>query len=110
MEVRDPPCRRPEELANGALAGLDLQHDLHLVLTDWTGWTPVTEVLQRIGAEVQSVQISRLEGGFSARCRLRRISVDSARSLPNALIESGVATRASVEHLMLSRNAAGIVS
>lgn len=108
MEVRDPLCRKPEENAGGALAGLDLQHDLHLVLSDWTHWTPVTDVLQRLGAEVQSVQIARMEGGFSARCRLRRISVDAARSLPGALIDSGVAERASVEHLMLSKRAAGL--
>ena len=108
MEVRNPPCPKPEDTKLGGLAGLDLQHDLHVVLSDWTGWTPVTALLQGLGAEVQSLQLARLESGFSARCRLREISVDAARSIPGALIDSGVARHASVEHLMLSKHAAGV--
>lgn len=108
MEVRDPPCRTSNEPQTGGLAGLDLQHELHVVLSDWTGWTPVTALLQGLGAEVQSLQLARVESGFSARCRLRHISVDDARTIPGTLIDSGVARHASVEHLMLSKQAAGI--
>lgn len=108
MEVCDPFYRVGEEPALGGLAGLDLQHDLHLSVSDWTSWTSVTSLLHSLGAEVLSLQLGRMEGGFSLRCRLRRLSAEAARGLIGTLLDSGVADRASVEHLMLSKKAEGV--
>ncbi len=91
----------------GALAGLELQHDLYLTLTDWTAWREISNSLIELGADLQSLQISRQGEGFSARCRLKRLSSDAARALSGRLLDAGVAEQASVEHLMLAKPGAG---
>jgi hypothetical protein len=90
----------------GGLSGLELWHDLYVVLPNWFAWGAVAEALSCAGAELQSVQLLHQPGGFSGRCRLRNVSSEEARRLPALLIESGVARQASVEHLMLRAGAA----
>lgn len=87
----------------GALAGLELQHDLYLTLGDWTSWGEVSSRLIDAGADLQSLQISRQNEAFSVRCRLKGLSSEIARGLSAGLLDQGVAQCASVEHLMLAR-------
>lgn len=90
------------DLELGGLAGLELQHDIYLTLPDWRGWDDVSSALNAAGAEVQTVQISRQNEGFSVRCRFKRVSSEAARSLSGQLLDAGLARTASVEHLMLA--------
>ncbi len=103
--VRRPSAANDHDL--GALAGLDLQHDFYLTLTDWTVWDAVSNRLVESGAQLQSLQISRQGEGFSARCRLKSLSSEAARGLSGRLLDSGLAQQASVEHLMLARTGEG---
>jgi hypothetical protein len=91
----------------GGLAGLDLQHDLYLTLTDWTIWDVISDRLIEAGADLHSLQISRQGDAFSARCRLKRLSSEAARALTGRLLDAGLAQQASVEHLMLAKANAG---
>jgi hypothetical protein len=96
-------ARGVEEPQLGGLTGLELQHDLYLAIADVTIWSAVTDLVERAGAQLQSLQLQRQGDGFTARCRLKQLSADSARSLAGALLDSGLARQASVEHLMLAR-------
>lgn len=100
MEVRS-------EAQPNALAGLDQEHDLHLALADWASWASVTELLQGAGADVQSLQLARSGATFSVRCRLRQLTAERARELTDTLLDTGLAQRASVEHLVMAKRAAG---
>jgi hypothetical protein len=91
----------------GGLAGLDLQHDLYLTLTDWTVWDAISDRLIEAGADLHSLQISRQGDAFSARCRLKRLSSEAARALTGRLLDGGLVQQASVEHLMLAKANAG---
>lgn len=88
---------------DSAFAGLELQHDLHLMLGDWQSWNAVAERVGRAGADVATLHLSRLGDAYTARCRLKRISSDDARALSSALLDAGLVRGASVEHLMLAR-------
>ncbi|MGH6950769.1 MAG: hypothetical protein ACREH4_07840 [Vitreimonas sp.] len=107
MSVCEPDRRDSAGNERGAFAGLELQHDLYLTLTDWTAWEFVSSRLIELGADLQSLQISRQGDGFSARCRVKRLSSEAARDLSGGLLDAGVARQASVEHLMLAKPAAG---
>jgi hypothetical protein len=100
------PLPSDEDDALAGLAGLELWHDLYVVLPNWFAWGAVAEALSCAGAELQSVQLLRQPGGFSGRCRLRNVSSEEARRIPELLLASGVARQASVEHLMLRAEAA----
>ena len=102
MSICEPECCDGAKVEN-AFAGLELQHDLYLTLTDWTVWEHVSTRLIAIGADLQSLQISRQGDGFSARCRLKRLSSEAARGLSGGLLDAGLARQASVEHLMLAK-------
>ncbi|HYD86884.1 MAG TPA: hypothetical protein VEA80_05375 [Vitreimonas sp.] len=91
----------------GALAGLELQHDLYLTLGDWRSWSDISGRLVVAGAELQSLQISRQNEAFAVRCRLKGLSSEAARGLSGGLLDQGLASCCSVEHLMLSRAALG---
>lgn len=105
MEVHKAPCRPSE---GTALAGLALEHDLHLALGDWTSWEAVAELLHGAGAEVQSLHLSRQGGGFSVRCRLKCLSPEPAHAITGDFaLDVGPVHRASVEHLVLAKRAAG---
>lgn len=106
MSICEPKCREAAK-DEGAFAGLELQHDLYLTLTDWTVWEHVSTRLIALGADLQNLQISRQGDGFSARCRLKRLSSEAARGLSGGLLDAGLASQASVEHLMLAKPAAG---
>lgn len=93
------------DAALAGLSGLELWHDLYVVLPNWLAWGAVAEALSCAGAELQSVQLLRQPGGFAGRCRLRRVSSEDARRIADLLLESGVARNASVEHLMLRAEA-----
>jgi hypothetical protein len=90
-----------------ALAGLDLQHDLQLSLSDWRDWQKIATQLNETGAELSGLNIARQDGGFSARCRLRNLTSQAARAFAQALLGDGLASQASVEHLMLARRDVG---
>jgi len=109
MSVSEADCRKSatSELVGG-LAGLELQHDLYLSLPDWRVWEAISGRLTSIGAEVHSLQISKQGDGFTARCRLKRLSSEAARTFSDGLLDDGVAQRASVEHLMLAAGAAAL--
>lgn len=85
------------------LKGLELQHDVQISLRDWGDWAGVAAHVRELGADLHGLQLTRCTDGFSARCRLKDISSDAARGLVQTLLTSGVAERASVEHLMLAR-------
>lgn len=84
-----------------ALSGLELFHDVYLVLPSLASLSAVAEALNHAGAELQSVQLLRQGDSYSGRCRLRRVSAEDARGISLHLIETGVAQQSSVEHLML---------
>jgi hypothetical protein len=109
MNVREPVCQTDAGSGRdlGGLAGLDLQHDLYLTLTDWTVWDVISDRLIEAGADLHSLQISRQGDAFSARCRLKRLSSEAARALTGRLLDAGLAQQASVEHLMLAKASAG---
>ena len=109
MSVCEPVCQidAGSDQEVGALAGLDLQHDLYLTLTDWTVWDAISDRLIEAGAELHSLQISRQGDAFNARCRLKRLSSEAARALTGRLLDAGLAQQASVEHLMLAKSNAG---
>jgi hypothetical protein len=88
------------------LAGVELQHDLNLAIEKWTDWSAIAERVSALGAEVHALQLARADGGFSVRCRLKRVSADAARALTYSLLDEGVAVRGSVEHLVLTARAA----
>jgi hypothetical protein len=88
-----------------AFAGLELQHDLQLSVSDWRDWDAVALHVRGLGAELAGLNLSRQDAGFSLRCRLTNISSEAARGLSQALIAAGLAKQASVEHLMLARGA-----
>ncbi|HRE45900.1 MAG TPA: hypothetical protein PKY87_18290 [Terricaulis sp.] len=90
-----------------ALAGLELQHDLQLSLSDWRDWQGVTARLIDSGAELSGLNIARNAGGFDARCRVRNLTSQAARALTQTLLGEGLARQASVEHLMLARRDVG---
>jgi hypothetical protein len=89
------------------LAGVQLQHDLHLAVRDWTAWSAISERLSAAGADVFALQLGRSEGGFSVRCRVEGVSEAFARTLIETLVAEGVAQRGDVEHLLLTSRAAG---
>lgn len=99
-------CEANEETAWADLAGVDIQHDLHLALRDWTAWSAIAERLASAGADVQSLQLARSEDGVSVRCRLNRVTPQSARALIGSLLDEGIAERGGVEHLVLPKHAA----
>ena len=105
MEVRDRP--HPNSAEAQALAGLDVQHDLFLSMSDWSQWGAISPLLQDIGGEVESLNLARHANGYSARCRLRRVSAEAARALTARLLDDGLVERASVEHLVLGAKATG---
>lgn len=92
---------------NSALSGLELLHDVYLVLPNLAAWGAVAEALNFAGAELQSLQLLRQGEGFSGRCRLKRVSAEEARRISGMLIETGVAHQAKVEHLMLRQPQGG---
>lgn len=98
MDVCDPI----EEPALEALKGLNLQHELQLSIEDWRAWTSITELLKKLGAEVDNLQLVRIGAGYSVRCRLNGVSEHAARTLTHTLLDSGLAERASVEHLVVA--------
>lgn len=97
--------RRSEDPDVGPLGGLDLQHDLYLSVDDWRAWTEVSTRLLEAGADIQNVQITRQNSGFSARCRFAGLAAEAVRQLSAGLLDEGVATRAQVEHLLLAGGA-----
>lgn len=99
----EPPCAPPREDWTAGLRGLELQHDVQILLRDWADWSAVAGLVRAAGAELHGLQLTRSQDGFSARCRLKNLSSDAARALADALLRHGVAERASVEHLMLAR-------
>ncbi len=86
----------------GPLAGLDLQHDLQLTLVEQTDWSVIADLLRRAGADVQQLQLARLEQGVAVRCRLKSISPEGARAFTHSLLDNGLVERAHVEHLVLA--------
>lgn len=107
MEVCAPLCRPDEEAELGALAEFDVQHDLHLAISDWKSWTSATAILSALGGDVAGLKLAKLEGGgFALRCRLLRLTSGAAREFTGALLDSGLAHRATVEHLVLPKRAA----
>jgi hypothetical protein len=90
----------PHELSQ--LADLDLQHDLLLTLSEQTDWSVIADLLRRAGADVQQLQLTRLDRGVAVRCRLKCISPEGARAFTHALLDNGLAERAHVEHLVLA--------
>lgn len=93
--------RAANEGQGPALSGLELFHDVYLVLPSLASWSAVAEELNHAGAELQSVQLLRQGDSYSGRCRLKRVSAEDARGISLRLIETGVAQQSSVEHLML---------
>jgi hypothetical protein len=87
----------------GDLAGVALQHDLHLVVRDWGAWNTIAERLSRAGADVHALHVARHEAEYSVRCRLERISAEAARRLTRDLLDAGIADRGNVEHLVLAK-------
>jgi hypothetical protein len=100
-------CQASEDAAFAGLQGVEFQHDVHLTVRDWTAWTAVSERLFSAGADVHALQLSRSNGGFDVRCRLKQVSAQSARDLLNALLDDGVAERGAIEHLVLPTRGAG---
>ena len=101
MSHIDVTIARATEPQAGALSGLELLHDVYLVLPSLAAWGAVSEALHAVGAELQSLQLLRQGDEYSGRCRLRGVSAEEARRVSGSLIEAGVARQASVEHLML---------
>jgi hypothetical protein len=101
MSDRDEAQIPPEERQLAGLSGLELLHDFQLALPHLAAWGSVAEAFRCAGAELQSVQLSRQTVGYSGRCRIKSVTSEDARRLSGLLIESGVASQASVEHLML---------
>lgn len=99
-------CRATDDGAFADLAGVELQHDLHLSVRKWTDWSVIAERVAIAGGEVHALQLARAGDVFSVRCRLKRISADAARSLIDGLLDERLAERATVEHLVLSVAAA----
>jgi len=97
--------RAASEPHGEALFGLELFHDVYLVLPSLASWSAVAEALNHAGAELQSVQLLRQGDAYSGRCRLKRVSAEEARGISVRLIETGVARQCSVEHLMLRQAA-----
>lgn len=107
MEVCDPSCPPNEEAELGALSEFDVQHDLHLAISDWKSWTSATKLLDALGGDVAGLKLAKLEGGgFALRCRLLSLTPAAAREFTGALLDSGLAHRATVEHLVLPKRAA----
>ncbi len=107
MEVCEPPCPPEDEAELGALAEFDVQHDLHLAISDWNSWISATKLLDGLGGGVAGLKLAKLEGGgFSLRCRLLRLTPGAAREFTGALLDTGLAHRATVEHLVAPKRAA----
>lgn len=105
MSCADVTNGRASEPQAGGLSGLELLHDVYLVLPNLASWDAVSEALRAVGAELQSLQLLRKGDEYSGRCRLRGVSAEEARRISGVLIETGVARQASVEHLMLRQPA-----
>lgn len=99
-------CRAREDAALADLPGVEFQHDVHLAVRDWSAWTAVSERLSSAGADVHALNLARSGGGFDVRCRLKRVSAESARALIDALLNEGIAERGNVEHLVLAKGSA----
>ncbi|WP_395648270.1 hypothetical protein [Terricaulis sp.] len=89
------------------LAGVELQHDLHLAIRDWTAWSAISDRLSAAGADIYALQLFRGAGGFNVRCRLERVSDVVARTLIDTLLRDGIVERGDVEHLLLATRDAG---
>lgn len=85
------------------LAGVEFQHDLHLVVRDWAAWTAVSERLARAGANIHALRIARGGDEYNVHCRLEQISAEEARDLTSAFLDEGVAERGNVEHLVVAK-------
>lgn len=94
------------EYALDDLPGVEIQHDLFLALPDLTAWSAIAERLSAARAEVRALQIAPDGDGLGLRCRLTRIASEQARALVSDLLETGVARRGQVEHLLLATGAA----
>lgn len=106
MRASRNACRANEDAALADLSGVELEHDVHLAVRDWTAWTTVSERLSGVGADVLALQVARSDGGLDVRCRLKQVSAQSARDLVNTLLDDGVAERGSIEHLVLAKRGA----
>lgn len=88
------------------LPGFEPWHELFLVLPAWKEAGNFISALTSEGADLSSVQIARHGGAISARCRFKGISSQAARQLAVRLLETGAASQARVEHLVLAATAA----
>lgn len=98
--------KESDDAALANLAGVELQHDLHLSIRDWTAWVSVSDRLAAAGADVHALQLARGDGGFHVRCRLKKVSAQSARTLFNDFFDAGIAQSGNIEHLMLVKSGA----
>lgn len=96
-----------QDAALADLPGVEFQHDVSLAVRDWSAWTAVSERFSALGADVQALQVARSDGGFDVRCRLKRVSAQSARALLDGLLSEGIAERGNVEHLVLAKRTGG---
>jgi hypothetical protein len=85
------------------LRGVEIEHELHLVVRDWLAWTAVSERLSLAGADIHTLHLARNDRGFSVCCRLKRVSPEAARALTTALLNEGIAERGEIEHLVLAK-------
>ena len=95
MTYADVTNERAGEPQAGALSGLELLHDVYLVLPNLASWGAVSDALHAVGAELQSLQLLRKGDECSGRCRLRGMSAEEARRSSGVLIETGLARQAS---------------
>ncbi|MEZ6022122.1 MAG: hypothetical protein R3C16_01620 [Hyphomonadaceae bacterium] len=101
-------CQESGDAALASLAGVELQHDLHLSIPDWTAWESISNRVAAIGADVHALQLAAQgDGGFQVRCRLKKVSAQMARALLGDLLDEGLAAQGKIEHLMLVKHGTG---
>lgn len=92
------------------LPGLELQHDLTLVLANWNAWDALAAQLVKGGGEIHALQMMRQRDGVSVRCRVKRLSAECTRALTRSFAEEEGVQVLGLEHLMLARTTQAPVS
>jgi len=89
------------------LTGVQFQHDLHLIVRDWAAWSAISDQIIRQGGDIHALQVTRGAGAYAVRCRLEGVEANAVRRLTAALLDTGAAEHAAVEHLLLAKRYVG---
>lgn len=87
----------------GTFANMRMFHDLRVLISDWTGLSPMVDLLKAHGASIERLSLHPQSNGCVVQCRVERLSPAAASDAIADIRRLDVTLSASVEHLLLRR-------